>query len=63
MPDIYSDRVTPVPVSNSEKAFGLFGLLLAGVVLFISIDVLTGGRLSRPFSGFTTESEEVENDE
>lgn len=34
-----------------ERLGGVFGVLLGGILLFISIDVLTGGKLSTLISG------------
>jgi hypothetical protein len=43
-----------------ERVSGIFGLLLGSVILFIAIDVLSGGRLSDMIGGRT---EEVPDDE
>ena len=40
-----------------EQVGGLFGILLGAVILFIGIDVLTGGSLSTLISGGVTDDE------
>jgi len=45
-----------------ERVSGVFGLLLGTVILFIAIDVLSGGRLSDMIGG-GIEGEVTEDDE
>jgi len=45
-----------------ERVSGIFGLLLGTVILFIAIDVLSGGRLSDMIGG-GIEEEVTEDDE
>lgn len=46
-----------------ERVSGVFGLLLGGVILFIAIDVLSGGWLSGMIGGTVIEGEVTEDDE
>lgn len=44
-----------------DKLWGVFGLLISVAFIYISIDVLTDGAITRVISGSGREAEEVED--
>jgi len=60
MDEIAPDVTPPKRCIMCERVSGIFGLLLGGIILFIAVDVLSGGKLSNLISG---PREVTDNDE